>query len=287
MKLIQETKFLKDRQRGAGTLPCTIQNNYPLYEIDTFHKHLFQEDKPFVWFYRDITAMLKSTSIKALYNTKDNGTLYYSRSLQELNLNAPSLSKYKVIENQIVGNGFYYCKYYNQRYLPTYFSRNFKYSEKFPIKYKYGIYLRDEYLEDQAQLDKFLKETGTNPKDILIFGKPGMLSPRNCTFSQDYFFNSIETYLVVSAKNDSVPNTLVEVFRNKIPILLLNDLQPASGTKEILEGNSYYQERFFEVLDKVNALAWSEGPTKNLDKINEYFQKSKTFLDFLKLVDKD
>lgn len=288
MKLIQETKFLDNRQRGAGTLPVQISKQFN-YQIEYFTKELMRKtSEPFVWFYRDITSLLKLSRIYFLYKFRGNGTLYYSRSLQELDLSEEMLSKYLIIKDQIVGNGFYYCKYYQQRYLPTYFSTNYRYTEDIPKKYKYGIYIRDEYPDDELELKKFLQETGTNPREVLIFGKSGMFSERNCTFKQEFFFNNIENYLVVSARNDAVPNTLVEVLHNKIPVTLLNQLQPASGTKEILEGfNHYGYEKFFKLLDKLNSICWKQDPNDNIDKINKYFNKSKTFIDFLSYIEKD
>lgn len=289
MKLIQETKFLNNRKRGAGVLPVYIKDNFPIHTVENFTKELLKDpDKPFIWFYRDITKFLTLSRIYFLYKFRENGTLYYSRSIQEMDLSEELMSKYLIIQDQIVGNGFYYCKYYNQRYLPTYFSKNYRLKEESLQKYKYGIYIRDEYPIDEIELKKFIKRTGTNPKDILIFGKKGMFSERNYTFDQKFFFNNIETYLVVSAPNDSVPGTLLEVLRNKIPIFLLNELQIANGTKELLEGFSYYgYDEFFKILDKLNYIIWSKDPNDNIDKINKYFQKSKTFIDFLEYIKRD
>lgn len=286
MKLIQETKFLDTRKRGAGVLPLYIAEAFSNHEISYFSKDLI--NLSFIWFYRDITFFLKNTKIYNLYKLRNTGTLYYSRSLNELDLNESLMGKYLIIKDQIVGNGFYYCKYHNQRYLPTYFSQYYRYKEELPKKYKYGIYLRDECPKDDTYLKEFLKKNNHNPKDVLIFGKSGMFSERNCTLNQTYFFNSIENYLVVSTQDDSVPGTLLEVIRNKIPTILLNELQPASGTKEILEGYSYFgYNKFFTLLDKLNTIIWKQDPTDNINKINNYFKRSKTFIDFLKFIEKE
>jgi len=258
MQLVQYIYF--KRHRGTETIPKKISqfNNFDLVNQNTM-----DISKPFVWFFRDPTQLLKKIKLTDIKKIKENGSIIYSKPLHQIN--NPKLD---LLKDNIVSNGFYHSKYYNMRYLPRYFYDSDIGKSEPQIDKSYCFYNREECPKDKIELDKFIKNSNLDIKDILVLGKD--------TFNTSDL-NKNMTYLVNNCIDDAVPNTLLEAMYAGLDIKLLNNLQVASGTKELLEGKNFSD--FYKKLDKLNEIVWKEQDRVFVDKL---FYRSKTFTDFLK-----
>jgi hypothetical protein len=276
--LLQENRF-GPRKRGSNTIPAKIfheyKNTFGIMQTSTKINKIIN-------FYRMPSSKIFHPINKLLFT--------YSKSKEELIKNNQFFEKTRFLylryNNKIYSNGFYYSKYYNMNYYPRYFFKieNYLPDSRGILKYKYGIYNRDE-CNDLKEIFKFLENNKKVQKDdILIFGNS--VSGFKCTNNQEYFFNSIETYLVNNENNDCVSNTLLEAIYYKKKLKLLNSLAIANDNKALLESLDYFgYDIFFSKLENLNNYCWMDLNTDNFKERSKYINKllnsSKTFIEFL------
>jgi len=274
MQLLQEIKF-GSRKRGSNTIPAKIFRTFENYEIITDLTNLNPSEK-FINFYR--------IPKKEIFN--DNLLFTYSQSKEELIqrglfTNALNLSFLKY-NSKIVSNGFYYSKYYNMLYFPTYFYSIHDINMVYNIKksYKYGFYNRLECPNDREILKKY------SPEELLIFGNFGNEKKFDSLTDQGLFFNSFETLIVNNEPNDSVSNTLLEGIFLKKKIKMENNFNIANDNKALLEARFRLgYDNLFKALDNLNIYCWYDLTEDNfndrLDYINKLIKQSVTFDQFL------
>jgi hypothetical protein len=278
LALIQENRF-GSRKRGANTIPAKIFRTYP----NNFNISQKRDDSSLnINFYRQPN----NTIFKKLLFT-------YSKSKEELLKDGIFFEKtrymYLRYQDKIFSNGFYYSKYYNMQYYPTYFYKITIDSKLLIVNYqskhrfKYGIYNRNEY-NDKEILLNYLKNNNINKEDVLILGNK--ITGFECTTDQKYFFNSFKTYLINNEDNDAVSNTLLEAIYYKKKFKLMNNLAIANDNKALLEAYNYYgYSDFFNKLDNLNNFCWKDLKKENFytkyKYLNNIYKKSKTFTEFL------
>jgi len=278
INLIQENRF-GSRKRGSNTIPAKILRNYNNQFIMNISP---SKRTPNINFYRQPDAKI----FKNLLFT-------YSKSKHELIKDNIFFEKTKYLflknNNKIFSNGFYYSKYYNMKFYPTYFYE-LTIDSKLSIvnyqskQYKYGIYNRAE-CQDKKVLLNYLKNNDISERDVLVFG--GNIEGFDSCTDQDYFFNNFETYLINNEDNDSVSNTLLECIYYKKKLLLMNNLAIANDNKAMLEALNYYgYDRLFKKLNNLNTYCWSDLTEDNfrtkVNYIDNIFKRSINFTNFLK-----